>query len=185
MLVQALFTRLFFDGLPLRFLFGKVPAIAWEMQEDFRPGGTAVPLRGRTAKIGALVCFEGVFPSLAEDLADAGATVLANTTNDSWFGRTSGPAQHLQHTLLRAAETGRPILRAANTGISVIVDGRGRVLKRLDVGAAGALVADVVPATAAPPGAAAGGAVAGACAIVALAALIAAIFVMKERPSDA
>lgn len=175
----------FGEYLPLRFLFGKVPAIAWEMQEDFRPGGTAVPLRGRTAKIGALVCFEGVFPSLAEDLADAGATVLANTTNDSWFGRTSGPAQHLQHTLLRAAETGRPILRAANTGISVIVDGRGRVLKRLDVGAAGALVADVVPATAAPPGAAVGGAVAGACAIVALAALIAAIFVMKERPSDA
>ncbi len=175
----------FGEYLPLRVLFGKVPAIAWEMQEDFKPGGTAVPLGGRTAKIGALVCFEGVFPSLAKDLADAGATVLANTTNDSWFGRTSGPAQHLRHTLLRAAETGRPLLRAANTGISVIVDGRGRVLKRLDIGAEGALVADVVPAAATPPGAAVGGAVAGACAIVALAALIAAIFLMKDGRHDA
>lgn len=171
----------FGEYLPLRFLFGKVPAIAWEMGEDFKPGRTEVVMHARGAAVGALVCFEGVFPKLATSLAAHGANVLVNTTNDSWFGWSAGPAQHLQHTILRAAETGRPLLRAANTGISAIVDRNGQVLGELPLGERGVLTAALVPGTALPPGAAAGGAVAWACAIVAFAALVAAFFVRPPR----
>ncbi|MBI5017554.1 MAG: apolipoprotein N-acyltransferase [Deltaproteobacteria bacterium] len=98
---------------------------------DFTPGPGATPLVARPTlpTLGPLICFEVIFPGLAAEHARQGAQVLAVVTNDGWFGRTPGPYQHLAFAAWRAAETGLPLVRAANTGVSAAFDGRGRLLQ--------------------------------------------------------
>ena len=77
----------------------------------------------------ALVCYEAVFPG---DIGDpARAQFILNITNDAWFDGSIGPAQHAHHARVRAVETGLPLLRAANTGVTFAVDPLGRVTARL------------------------------------------------------
>ncbi len=79
-----------------------------------------------------LICYEAIFPSIpTKDSPEVG--FLLNVTNDAWFGRTPGPYQHFAQARLRAIETGLPMVRAANTGVSGIVDGVGRVVSKLPV----------------------------------------------------
>ena len=88
-----------------------------------------------------LICYEAIFPGEAvpaEALAERPGLLL-NVTNDGWFGMTSGPYQHFAQARLRAIEEGLPLIRAANTGISAIVDPYGRVLAELPLGAEGVL----------------------------------------------
>lgn len=104
---------------------------------DFSFGAAAAPLAvpGLPAAR-ALVCYEAIFP--AEVAAD-GASVrwLLNLTNDAWFGRSSGPYQHLAASRFRAVEQGLPLVRAANNGISAIVDPYGRMIASLGLDAVG------------------------------------------------
>ena len=86
-----------------------------------------------------LVCYEAIFPGEVVDEAGERPGYLINVTNDGWFGRTSGPYQHLDEVRLRAIEEGLPIVRAANTGISAIIDGYGRVVSQLPLGIDGVL----------------------------------------------
>ena len=65
--------------------------------------------------------------------------LLINVTNDGWFGNTTGPRQHLHQARVRAVEEGLPLVRAANNGISAVVDGYGRVLATLDLNARGVI----------------------------------------------
>jgi apolipoprotein N-acyltransferase len=94
---------------------------------DFSAGKSAVPLETTGGKIGVLVCFEGIFPEVARAYVQAGAGMLVNITNDAWFGKSSAPYQHLSMTVFRAVENRVPLVRAANTGISSVVDSKGHI----------------------------------------------------------
>ncbi len=90
--------------------------------------GTAIaPLRHDNLALGMLICYEGIFPWLAQNRVADGANILVDISNDGWFGNTPAARQHLYLTALRAVEQNRWILRGTNTGISVVVDPRGRL----------------------------------------------------------
>lgn len=95
---------------------------------DFQPGTEALPLRDGRLALGGLICYEAIFPELAQKRVDAGANLLVNITNDAWFGDSAAPRQHLDLALLRAVEQGRALIRAANTGISAVIDPRGHIV---------------------------------------------------------
>jgi len=92
---------------------------------DFSPGAAITPLDVGKGKAVVLICFEGIFPELARDYVREGSRLLVNITNDAWFGRSSAPYQHLSMTVFRAVENRVPLVRAANTGISSIIDSKG------------------------------------------------------------
>ena len=83
-----------------------------------------------------LICYEIIFPGAATPKGERPGYLL-NLTNDGWFGRSSGPYQHFQQARVRAIEEGLPLVRAANTGISAVVDPLGRVVASLPLGAEG------------------------------------------------
>jgi apolipoprotein N-acyltransferase len=99
----------------------------------------------------ALICYEAIFPNeRGEKLDDSDPPRwMLNVTDDAWFGLTAGPYQHFAEARLRAIETGLPLARAANTGISAVVDGRGRILAQAPLGAE-AVVDSALPEPLAP-----------------------------------
>ncbi|MGE5399998.1 MAG: apolipoprotein N-acyltransferase [Ignavibacteriales bacterium] len=82
-----------------------------------------------TLKINSLVCFESVYPAFAAAFAQRGTQLISVVTNDSWYGNSSGPYQHKEIGVLRAVENRRTVVRAANGGISTIIDPLGRTLE--------------------------------------------------------
>jgi len=99
------------------------------------------------ARWGVLICYESIFPGAGLDLEVAGADVILNLSNDAWYGRPGagrlGLEQHPVHAILRAVETGRDVVRVANTGPSFVADGRGRVRGRTALRASAAQVVTV------------------------------------------
>lgn len=85
---------------------------------------------GEIIRWGGQICYEGLYPGFSRGLSDKGADILVNVTNDSWFGKTFEPHQHLYMTLARAIEVRRPLLRSTNTGISTAVLANGDVLQK-------------------------------------------------------
>ncbi len=83
-----------------------------------------------------LICYEGVFPRNINPVAGK-ADAMYLVTNDAWFGKVSGPYQHLAQARLRSAEQGVPMVRVANTGVSAMIDGAGRVVAHIPLGQAG------------------------------------------------
>jgi len=100
------------------------------------PGRATLDVPG-APPMGPLICYEAIFP--ADVTAQPRPQWLLNVTDDSWFGPWAGPAQHLLTARVRAIEEGLPIIRVANTGISAVIDGNGRLRVKLELGAVGAL----------------------------------------------
>jgi apolipoprotein N-acyltransferase len=96
-------------------------------------------------RAGASVCYEAVFPDVIRDSVLSGATWLVNVTNDAWFGDTVAPHQHLAMARMRAVEFRRPMVRAANAGISALIDARGAAAPTLGLFREGILVGEIVP----------------------------------------
>lgn len=101
------------------------------------PGPRTIALPGGL-RAALLVCYEVIFPDRLIDGADR-PQLIVNVTNDGWFGRSTGPHQHLAQARMRAIEQGLPVVRAANTGISAVIDSHGRYLHRLPLIEAGVI----------------------------------------------
>ena len=101
-------------------------------QAEFTPGtGPGVlKLAVLNLKVGCSICFEGNFPHWQRRWVEEGADLLLNFTNDGWYRYSGEPEQHFQVHRARAMETGKPLLRVGNTGVSAVVDGRGRITAR-------------------------------------------------------
>jgi len=97
-----------------------------------------------------LICYEATFPAAVTG-PGARPQWLLSVTNDAWFGQSSGPYQHFISARLRAVEEGLPMIRAANTGISAVIDAYGRVLAALDMGREGVIDHALPPARAVTP----------------------------------
>jgi len=95
---------------------------------DFSTGKKVQPIHSPGLTIGALICFETIFPDISRKFAAQGAEFLVNLTNDAWFGRTSAPYQHLSMAVFRCVENGLPMARAANTGISAFILANGKIV---------------------------------------------------------
>jgi apolipoprotein N-acyltransferase len=134
------------------------------------PGPRTIAIPG-APPAGPLICYEAIFPAEVVDENNRPAWIL-NVTNDAWFGVSSGPHQHFASARMRAVEEGLPLVRAANTGISGVIDAHGRVLARLGLGREGVLQVALPQAVGKTPFAKAGNlialALAAACAFSAL-----------------
>ncbi|HLE60317.1 MAG TPA: apolipoprotein N-acyltransferase [Thermoanaerobaculaceae bacterium] len=137
-------------------LAGRIAALRALVREvgSFTPGTRALPLPGPAGGTGVAICYEVAYPSLYASEVVRGAQVLATITNDGWYGDSAAPRQHLALAILRAAEARRYLVRAANTGISAVIDPYGRVLTRLGFDREGVITAEVRAAQGTTPAAA-------------------------------
>ena len=123
------------------------------MPSDFSAGPTPAPIALPNAPpVQPLICYESLYPGFTTGAAGRPAWIV-NASNDAWFGKTSGPRQHLNLASYRAIETGLPIARATPTGISAMIDPWGRIVdgERLDPGVMGVIDARLPQATDATP----------------------------------
>jgi apolipoprotein N-acyltransferase len=116
---------------------------------DFTPGEGPSVGRIKGHALGTFICYEAIFPDLVRGFPKAEAELLVNITNDGWYGRTSAPYQHFAMAVFRAVENRKYLLRAANTGITAVVDPFGRVSRRPALFEPAVVVEDVrfVPGT--------------------------------------
>lgn len=142
----------FGEYIPLRPIFGWIGKFA-PLGDDFSagtdPSPLVVPMRNSSAAFGILICYEDLFPSLARDEVLSGAESLVVLTNDSWYGEGAAAYQHAAHSVLRAVENRRPMLRCGDAGWSGWIDefGSQRKVLRNDEGSVylrGTLTANVM-----------------------------------------
>jgi len=117
----------FGEYVPLPRVFFFVRQISSEIGA-FTPAARPELLRSGPFVIGTAVCYEAIYPSLAREETARGANLLATISNDSWYGRAGAQEQHFAGAVLRSVENARWLVRAAITGISGVVDDRGRIV---------------------------------------------------------
>jgi len=133
----------FGEYIPLKLVFGRIVEVLSIPLSDFSRGSKDQrPLQLAGKRVAINICYEDVFgEEIIWQLPEA--ELLVNVSNDAWFGRSIGPWQHLQISQMRALETERYMLRATNTGVTAIIDERGRVQQTLEMFTTGALVGEV------------------------------------------
>lgn len=135
----------FTEYLPLKTVLGDIVDFMQVPMSNFSAGDIDQPpmmLAGQP--IGLSICYEDVFgEELARTVSDV--TLLANVSNDGWFGGSSAAFQHQQIARMRALELGRPMLRATNTGVSSIIDHKGQLLATSKLNIVDTVTADVQP----------------------------------------
>ena len=120
------------EYVPLRQLFPFIGKLVAGVG-DFRAGNGSHPIILDGHRLGVLICYEGIFPELSITYKKNNADLLVNITNDAWFGRTSAPYQHLSMTVFRAIENRLYLVRAANTGISALIDPIGKIVSQTEL----------------------------------------------------
>ncbi len=110
---------------------------------DFRQGKEITTLNYKKMRIVPLICFEAIFSTFVGNFIKKGGNIIINITNDAWFGKTSAPYQHFEMARVRAIEYKLYLVRAANTGISAIVNPVGEIEKSLGLFKRGFIVGDV------------------------------------------
>lgn len=125
----------FGEYVPFQSVLGKIVGVLNELGGfDSGPAGKILELGEGKAKLGINICYEAVFPELIRKQAANGAQLLVNITNDGWYLDTAAPEQHFAMNALRAVETRRSVVRAANTGISGIFSPLGTVAQSTQLG---------------------------------------------------
>ncbi len=141
----------FGEYLPLRGVLGRLGfrSLVDERFDYLAGPGPRTLVAPGAPDFGPLICYEAIFPG---DVVDPHRRPgwLINVTDDSWFGDSTGPRQHLVQAQVRAIEEGLPLVRAANTGISAVIDPYGRILTRLGLNATG-IIDSPLPRALAPP----------------------------------
>jgi apolipoprotein N-acyltransferase len=94
---------------------------------DYEPGDKLIKANTAVGSFAAFVCYEIIFPGLVRKFYSRDGDFIVTITNDAWFGKTAGPYQHFSMAVFRAIENRKPVLRAANTGISGSIDSNGRI----------------------------------------------------------
>jgi len=97
---------------------------------DFVPGNQYLPADTEMGRFSTLICYEVIFPGLVRKFFTRGGDFIVTITNDAWFGNTAGPYQHFSMAVFRAIENRKPLVRAANSGVSGFIDSNGRILKQ-------------------------------------------------------
>lgn len=133
----------FGEYIPLEELLRGIIAFFDLPMSDFTAGDTKqAPIRAAGLSIGIAICYEIIFPELVAERAKD-ANLLLTVSNDTWFGDTIGPLQHLQMARLRALENGLYLLRATSNGVTAVIDPQGKLIARLPQFKIGSLSEDV------------------------------------------
>lgn len=128
------------EFLPLRSILEPIGFVSLvHAPADFTPGPQPAPIEAPgLPRVQPLICYESLFPGFTSD-AGGRPSWIVNPSNDSWFGKTSGPWQHLNIMGHRAIEEGLPVVRSTPTGVSAIIDAYGRTRSALSIGEAGVI----------------------------------------------
>ncbi|MBN2654622.1 MAG: apolipoprotein N-acyltransferase [Nitrospirae bacterium] len=118
----------FGEYIPMRGLLFFVDKLAYGIGE-YIPGDTHLKANTPFGRFSTLICYEIAFPGLVRKFFTKGGDFIVTITNDAWFGKTKGPYQHFTMAVFRAIENRKPVIRAANTGISGLIDSNGKIVK--------------------------------------------------------
>lgn len=170
----------FTEYLPMEGLLGGIVRFMQVPMSDFSKGpAVQPPLAVAGQQAGISICYEDAF---GEEVIHAlpKATFLVNVSNDAWFGRSVAPRQHLQIARMRALETGRPLLRATNTGVTAIIDANGKIQAEAPQFQVAALSGDIQPREGMTPYAYAGN----YPLVILVTGMLIASFLARRRASD-
>ncbi|MBA4349273.1 MAG: apolipoprotein N-acyltransferase [Thermodesulfovibrio sp.] len=119
----------FGEYVPLRNILFFVDKLTYGIG-DYVPGDSYIKAVTPFGSFGTLICYEIIFPGLVRKFYTHGGDFIVTITNDAWFGDTGGPYQHFDMAVFRAIENRKPVIRAANTGISGFIDSNGRIMDK-------------------------------------------------------
>ncbi|MBI3592638.1 MAG: apolipoprotein N-acyltransferase [Nitrospirae bacterium] len=122
----------FGEYVPFKKLLFFVDKLAYGIG-DYIPGDGYTKAVTPFGSFGTLICYEITFPGLVRKFYTRGGDFIVTITNDAWFGRTHGPYQHFSMAVFRAIENRKPVVRAANTGISGFIDSNGRIMNKTEL----------------------------------------------------